>query len=377
MTDRPDRPGEEPRDDWGILEVPIDEPPGGGVVTEEDLLADESDPPGAGATDSLPQGPPGGRTFSLEGRPAPALYLIGWLGSAAGLAILTVALLSGSPSVAPFMALLGVALLTIGLSVAAGYQLVARAGRPAYAYRGPSPLILFGIVFGLSTCFAAVLRFFGFRSDDAAGFLVAAGVVSLPYLLVVALFVVRSGALRPSEMGWLGWPVGSRYGPLRLFGDAAYAVALMVPTLFVATFLAAILSRILNVAPTQILPPAESLDERILLLIGAAILVPIFEELFFRGFALTAWLRDLGPRAALIRGSLLFALLHVANVQVEPGQAGVGVAQALIQFIVILPVGTVLGLLFLRRGMVAAIAGHMAYNGLALLLMFFASSLTG
>ncbi|MDQ3552916.1 MAG: CPBP family intramembrane metalloprotease [Chloroflexota bacterium] len=372
MTDRSDRSRDEPRDEWDVLAVPVDEPPPAEVATEEDqratALADQSvlddgSPPGP-----PPAGPPGARIFSLEGRPAPSLYLIGWLGSAAGLAILAVALLSGSPAVAPLIALIGICVLTIGLSVAAGYQLVARAGRPAYAYRGPSPLILFGVVLGLSTVLSLALGPLGLRSDEPAGFLIALGVVAATYLIVVGLFLVRTGVLRWSDMGWLGWPVGSRYGPGRLLGDVAYAVALMVPTLLLALILAAILSQLLGVLPTQILPEAVTGGDRLLILVAAAILAPIAEELFFRGFALTAWLRDLGPRGALIRASLFFAIVHIANVDVEPGQAGMGLAQALIQFAVILPVGTVLGVLFLQRGMVAAIAGHMAYNGLGLLL---------
>jgi membrane protease YdiL (CAAX protease family) len=151
----------------------------------------------------------------------------------------------------------------------------------------------------------------------------------------------------------------------------------MVPTLLLALILAAILSQLLGVLPTQILPDAVTGGDRILILVAAAILAPIGEELFFRGFALTAWLRDLGPRGALIRASMLFAIVHIANVDVAPGQAGVGLAQALIQFAVILPVGTVLGVLFLQRGMVAAIAGHMAYNGLGLLLYLAGRSVAG
>jgi len=291
--------------------------------------------------------------------------------------VVAVALLSGSPSVAPLLALVGIFVLAIGLSVAGGYQLVARATRPAHAYRGPSPLILFGLVLCLSTLFSVVPGVLGLRSDEPAGFLVALAVVALTYLLVVALFVVRSGALRWSEMGWLGWPVGTRYGPLRLLGDVAYAVALMVPTLLLALILGAILSQLLGVLPAQVLPDAATSGERILILIAAAVLAPVAEELFFRGFALTAWLRDLGPNRALLRASLLFAIVHIANVDVEPGQAGVGLAQALIQFSVILPVGAVLGLLFLQRGMIAAIAGHMAYNGLALALYLAGRSVAG
>ncbi len=374
MTDRSGRPPDDSRDEWGILAIPV-EPPPGDVDTEEDLraavLAAEGSP------SAPPAGPPGGGTFSLEGRPAPSLYLIGWLGSVAGLAIIAVAVLSGSPAMAPLIALIGLAVLTVGLSAAAGYQLVARAGRASHAYRGPSTLILFGIVLCLSTGLAAFLGLLGIRPNQPLGFLVALGVVALTYLLVVELFVVRSGALRWSEMGWLGWPVGGRYGPARLLGDIGYAIALMVPTLLLALVLAAILSRALGVLPPQILPDSATGDDRLLILVAAAVLAPIGEELFFRGLALTAWLRDLGPRRALIRASLFFAIVHIANVDAEPGQAGAGLAQALLQFAVILPVGTVLGVLFLQRGMVAAIAGHVAYNGLGLVLYLAGRSASG
>jgi membrane protease YdiL (CAAX protease family) len=101
--------------------------------------------------------------------------------------------------------------------------------------------------------------------------------------------------------------------------------------------------------------------------VAAAIIIPIGEELFFRGFAMTAWLRDLGPRAALVRSSLFFALVHIANI--SSTTFGEGAAQAVLQTAIILPVGFVLGWLFLRRGMAAAIGGHVAYNGLLLALV--------
>ena len=50
------------------------------------------------------------------------------------------------------------------------------------------------------------------------------------------------------------------------------------------------------------------------MVLGAAVVAPIAEEIFFRGFALSAWQRDLGPRPALVRSALFFALVHIANV---------------------------------------------------------------
>ena len=49
---------------------------------------DDDAPPTRPLTGEPPQGPPGGRIFTLEGRPVPSLYLLAWL--------LTVVLVWGS-----------------------------------------------------------------------------------------------------------------------------------------------------------------------------------------------------------------------------------------------------------------------------------------
>jgi membrane protease YdiL (CAAX protease family) len=105
----------------------------------------------------------------------------------------------------------------------------------------------------------------------------------------------------------------------------------------------------------------------------AGLVIPVGEELFFRGFVLTAWLRDLGERGALIRSSLFFALIHVVNISTDTFAEGA--AQALLQTAVILPVGFAFGWLFLRYGMAAAIAAHVTYNSLLLFLAYLATAL--
>ena len=47
----------------------------------------------------------------------------------------------------------------------------------------------------------------------------------------------------------------------------------------------------------------------------------------------------------------------------------------MLQTVVILPVAFVLGWLFLRHGMAGAIAGHVTYNSLLLVLAFLASKI--
>jgi membrane protease YdiL (CAAX protease family) len=113
--------------------------------------------------------------------------------------------------------------------------------------------------------------------------------------------------------------------------------------------------------------------ETLVVALAAAIVAPIGEETFFRGFALTAWLRDLGPRAAIVRSAVLFAFVHIANITAS--SFGEGLAQATLQVTVILPLGLVLGWLFVWRGMAAAIGGHVTYNGLLLALVLLRAAL--
>ncbi len=340
---------------------------------QPDPVVDEPDDKVGAGPGPASSGPPGGRIFSLEGRPAPSLYLIGWLATAIGLATIFVGLLADSPSAGSVLVVIGVVVLLLGLAFAAGYQLVARADRPADAYRGPSPLILFGITFG-GTVIASVLLDALVRLDPTmpVGFLVGLIVTAISFAGTVWLFVVRGGALSWRQMGWPDWVPPSEGRLLaRLVDDVALAVTVILPTIVGVSILGGILTGLLGSAAPSVVPAAQTGPDWVVLFLAAAVVAPIGEEVFFRGFALTAWWRDLGPRSALIRASFLFALVHILNVQADQGQAGSGLAQAAIEFAIILPVGFVLGWLFIRRGIVASIAGHMTYNGvfLALLLL--------
>ena len=108
-----------------------------------------------------------------------------------------------------------------------------------------------------------------------------------------------------------------------------------------------------DVEPPSILPTRQTAQSVALTALAAGVIVPIGEETFFRGYALTAWWRDLGPRSALIRSTIFFALVHTLNISVGPNDALTGLKQAIIEVLVIGPVGLALGWLFLRRGLVA------------------------
>lgn len=303
------------------------------------------------------------RIFSLEGRPAAGLYLLGWVLPLAGLGVLLIAF--GVGGVAYGVLLMGALLLVAaGLASAAGYQVVARHRRPAAAYRGPSPLILFALQVVFITAFEAVLLVFHAPSpvDEPVGFLLYASLEVAGYLLIIWLFVVRTGVLT-----WRGLGL-ARLNPASLLVDVANGAALMLVVAIASIIWTAVLVALLGTVPPGVVPTSGTAASLVMIILAAGVIVPIGEEAFFRGYSLTAWWRDLGPRSALIRSTVFFALVHALNISVAPGDALTGLKQAVIEVAVIGPVGLALGWLFLRRGLVSSIAGHATFNTFGILL---------
>ncbi|MEA2026573.1 MAG: type II CAAX endopeptidase family protein [Chloroflexota bacterium] len=335
-------------------------------------------PPGSDpepATPSEPpalDGPPGGGIFTLEGRRAPGLYLVAWLLSVGGLVLaFLIGPMASGETARPILVGIGFLALTLGFAAGAGSQVLERSGRNLDRYRGPAPLLVFGAYFFAMSLVGLVLIVgLGADPDRPFSFLAIGVVQAAGYVLAVWLFAVRTDALAWRQMGWPTWQ-GSRLSEsLRGIGVAA---VVMLPVTFGLLILGGIVGLLLGVDAPQVLPQPETARDGFFVVLAAALIIPIGEELFFRGFALTAWLRDLGPRAALIRSSLFFALVHIANI------SGVGfvegLSQAVLLFVVLLPVAFVFGWLFLRHGMAAAIGGHVTYNSLLLLLAYLASKL--
>jgi membrane protease YdiL (CAAX protease family) len=327
-------------------------------------------------SDSLPAGgspapaadsPPLGTTFSLEGRPAPGLYLAAWLLSGIGLAVLFVGAQIGPPA-RGLLVMAGLLTLALGLGIGAGYQVLARRSRPAAAYRGPSPLLVFLVYFVVVNVLALALLALGLDLLTPVGITVGLGLQVIGYFIAVGLFAVRSGAL-----SWRDLDLGRPAKPSRWLADALIGAGVMVPATLAVLLVTALIFALLGVQPPPVVPtPGNALDI-VLLGVIVVLLVPIGEELFFRGFALTAWLRDLGERAALVRSSVFFAFYHIINVGAPTFDEGA--RQAVGVVLVILPVGIILGLLHTRRGLLAAIAAHATYNGLGYVLGLLAESL--
>jgi membrane protease YdiL (CAAX protease family) len=106
-----------------------------------------------------------------------------------------------------------------------------------------------------------------------------------------------------------------------------------------------------------------------LLLLGPVVVLaaPFGEELFFRGFATTAWTRSIGATPAIVRAAIFFDVAHVLTV----GGTSFGDAalRALVAFLTRLPVALALGFVFVRRrSLVASIAVHATFNGVIVLI---------
>lgn len=301
--------------------------------------------------------------FELEGRAAPGLYLVGWGLAVAGIGTLFIAVTAGSGAGASIAFVVGLALLSVGLAAGAGSQALQRRA-DGLAYTGPSPVLVFAVTFGLTLVVGFVIGAVGIVPDGSvavlASVLVSAGVT----LGVLALLVVSPGALSWGEMGFRL----PRRGEGSAFADVVLGVALAVPTLFGAGLLAAILVGLLGVSPGSPIPETREPLGVLVNLVAAVVVAPLWEETFFRGFVTTAWMRTAGPRAAIVRGAVFFALIHVVTLGGDSFDAAV--RAAFIAFVVRLPVGLVLGWIFVRRGtLVAPIALHAAYNAIPVLLV--------
>ena len=339
------------------------EPSGDGV--EPDLpaaTAPDGGPPSPAAEPPLPAPRPGLTTFTIEGRAAPGLFVLGWLATLAGIGLLVIGVLASSPI---FFYFFGPLVLTVGLVAGAGNQAFERRARGA-RYAGPSPYLVF--ITSIAATFAAVSGV-GLVLERIPGIsgmsqvvaslltvLIQAGV----FLGIIRLTVVGTGALSWSDMGW------RRFDPTQL-GQMLRGAAIALPVIGVTSILAGLLVRVLGEVPESPLPPTGTNEGLLIQLIAGALIAPIAEEALFRGFAVTAWQRTVGETGAIVRASLVFALAHVINA----GGTGLGQVGALIAigFLTRIPVAFALGWLFVRaRSIWAPIGLHMAFNAILLVL---------
>lgn len=305
---------------------------------------------------------PGVTTFTIEGRAAPGLFVVGWLASILGLSIVLVGAVGGSTLL---LYVVGPALLSLGLVAGAGNQAIERRAR-GEPYAGPSPFVVFAAIVAVSyfigaivgvvleVLFAAVDLDLGGPPGQLLGGLLTAVV----FIGLVRLLVVGTGALTWREMG------------VRPFDGAAirdllHGAAWALPVIFVTGLVAAVLVEIFKVVNPSPLPPTGQLGGLLIQLLAGALIAPVAEEIVFRGFAVSAWRRTIGAQRAVIRAALLFALAHVVAIQASSFGEAVGLIA--VGMGTRLPVAYALGRLFVAKGSLWAPIGlHATFNAVLL-----------
>jgi membrane protease YdiL (CAAX protease family) len=306
-------------------------------------------------------------TFSIEGRRAPGLFVVGWLAAVLGGGVLlwfgATGVLGSAGGGAAVLSVGALVALCSGLLLLCGSQTVERRAAGS-AYAGPSPVLVFATVVAIAQLAGIAvglpLETVGEAIPRPVGDLLAVLLQAVVFLGVVRLTVVVTGALSWRAMGISRF---SRTALLEALGGAVFAG----PVILVTSILAVLAVQVAGVTPLSPLPPTGTFGGLVLHLLAGAVVAPVAEEVLFRGFALTAWTRTVGPRAAIVRSSILFVLAHVLFVGGDTfGQAA---GLAFVGGVVRVPIAFVLGWLFVRTGSIWGPIGlHAAFNGILIVL---------
>lgn len=324
-----------------------------------------ADPPD-GAPDAEPQrpgvagAPLGLLRFTLADRTAPALFAVGWFATVVGLACLAIWLFSGPGLAGRVLFFAAAAGLALGLCGLAGSQAIERRAAAVPGYRGPSPLLIFLAWLPASyVAWATIglpLELAGIELDTLSTQLLFIALQSAIAAGLVGLLVVGPGALSWREIGF-------NRRAAEAIRELAWGALLAGPAILVMAIVASVLVTVVGVAPKSPLPPTGTPGGLAVHLLAGALIAPVAEELIFRGVAISAWRAALGPTAAIVRSSLLFAATHALFVGGDTFPAAL--AAAGVAFLGRVPVALFLGWAFVRRGSIWAPIGlHAAFNGI-------------
>jgi membrane protease YdiL (CAAX protease family) len=333
----------------------LTEPSSTGLPPEDHAPDAEAKPPPRSA-------PIGLTTFALEGRRAPALFVVGWIGALVGVVLIAMTTLGASGGAVLVLSIAGFAALSIGTILLAGSQTIERKAAGA-TYAGPSPILVFIAVIATGRLAGYLVGIPLLQVADAIppalGDLLGTVVLAVVFLGVLRLTVIGPGVLTWRDMGFK--PGLSEV--LSLAGGTAFAL----PVIVVTSVVAVLAVQLTGVTPPSPLPPTGTPTGLALHLLAGAVLAPIYEEALFRGFALTAWRLTVGARAAIVRSSLLFVVAHVLFVGGDSFREAVSLA--IVGGVVRVPVAFVLGWLYVRTGSLWAPIGlHAAFNAILIVL---------
>ena len=345
--------------------------------------------------------------LSGRGRAAPRMYAAGWMLSLVGLFIGTAVIAAGYsgiargiPGIAAASAIeLAFALLAVGFVAASLAQGRQRRADGWQDYVGPSPFLVVPAWLSLSLTLqlaaSAALDFVGINLPTSVGTLFVLLLYVASYWALVQVVAVRPGALswrdiaRPSHLApdptdwsvpvaWTGTPARAAGGGTRaLIGDISLGLVMAIPILIATLIFTAILATILGVKNTDVSEPIPTLFpgwDLWITFLSLAIVAPIGEEVFFRGFATNAWARSLKRNDAILRAAILFACIHLINLIGAVGP-DVFLRAAILAVAARIPVAWTLAWIYTRRHSIySSIALHGAYNGGLVLLVWWAST---
>lgn len=300
--------------------------------------------------------------FTIEGRQAPGLFVGGWIAALIGAGAIFVGLLAGATVAGAVLFVLGMVVLLVALVLLGGSQAIERrAGGAAYA--GPSPILTFAaVVVGWYLAAVVVLtplQIAKVQIEGQALTLLGIGLQAMVVVLILRIMVVGAEALTWSEMGL-------RRPDRQALVDFASGALIAGPVVLVTGIAVTILVSIIGQQPASPLPPTGSSTGLVANLLAGAIIAPIYEELFFRGFVQTAWVRMSGPRTAIIRAAVLFAFVHILDQSGDTFGAAFGIA--IVAAGARAPVALALGYVFNRRGSLwASIGLHATFNAILLI----------
>jgi membrane protease YdiL (CAAX protease family) len=250
----------------------------------------------------------------------------------------------------------GLGLLSLGLAVAAVRALRMRRLLSDDRYRGPSVVLLFflALAFGnFLTILALVVGGSGLTdlSDPA---------VLIGLLLVTPVaFGLVTGACVLAPKALPGWDLIGDKPALRLLQGVAIGLAAWIAATALEVALSALYEAVTGSPPEGgqvVVDLADTLPAAVAFLLVAGV-VPAVEELFFRGVAVTAWVRERGPRFALIASTLLFTVAHLGSTN-------------LLAIPAIGALGLLLGAVFLRwRSLPLNFGLHGAFNAVSVALL--------
>ncbi len=259
---------------------------------------------------------------------------------------------------------LGTVALMLGLALLAWHQARARRRLSETRYRGPSVLVLLTLIAGLSVLIVLPVR-------SSINLALDGGIPDLAPVLIWTVAAPTATLL----VTWLVLRCDPMPG-LRLFRDArpvrhvAIGIGVGAATQIVLLAVVLTMGSVLTREPVLQVPagplPGVLLPGQPLWLgaVSSLILAPVSEELFFRGLALHAWLREHGRWVALIGSSVVFGLVHYGLNPLE------GLLPDLPWLAIPAAGGLVLGHLALRTGsLIAPITAHATMNAITFLLL--------